>query len=460
MYLPTRTVSIEAPVEVAADPGPAPPPADASAAAAPAPAVHRGWRGLDRNVYLLGTTSLITDISAEMVAVVLPIYLTTVFGFTPFQLGAFDGAYTAVAAVVCIAAALVADRRQRHKWVAAAGYALSAVCKLVLVVVAGRWIPTMATIYLDRLGKGIRTAPRDAILSLSSSPGRLAESFGVHRAMDTAGAVIGPFIAAIMLARDPLGFDAIFLTSFFISLLGFGVLVLLVDDRRPTGDGTSTGRAPHDPPSVSRAERPHQHRRRPLTRSLLAELWSDPRYRSLTVASVLLAVVTPGDALVFLAYQRQADLGIAAFPLLVVGASLIFLAAAVPIGRLADRIGRRAVFLAGQAAFVAVFVLLALGATGPVAVSLFLALIGIHLAATDGVLMSMVSATVPRPLRTTGLAVLVTANAGAGLVASLAFGALWSLAGVPPAALVFAVGLSVAVVGSGRVLREPVGAPS
>lgn len=457
MYLPTRTVTIEPPAQVA-DGAP-----EAVATVVPPAEVRRTrglhrWRGLDRNVYLLGTTSLITDIAAEMVAVVLPIYLTTVFGFTPFQLGAFDGAYTAVAAVVCIAAAVVADRRQRHKWVAAAGYAMSAVCKLVLVVVAGRWIPTLATIYLDRLGKGIRTAPRDAILSLSSSPARLAESFGVHRAMDTAGAVIGPFIAAIMLARDPLGFDAIFLTSFFISLLGFGVLVLLVDDPRPSRAGTGAGRVATEPAPVAVAERPH--RRWAPTRSLLAALWSDPRYRSLTVASVLLAVVTPGDALVFLAYQRQADLGIAAFPLLVVGASLVFLATAVPIGRLADRIGRRPVFLAGQAAFAAVFVLLALGATGPVALTLFLVLIGIHLAATDGVLMSMVSATVSRTLRTTGLAALVTANAAAGLVASLAFGALWSLAGVPTAALVFAVGLSVAVVASGRVLRAPVGAPS
>src|SRR5690606_36808952 len=130
--------------------------------------------------------------------------------------------------VVCVGAAVVADRRQRHKRVAALGYGLSSLSKLGLLLTAGWWAPTAAGLYLDRLGKGIRTAPRAAILSLSTTPARLAESFGVHRMLDTVGAVLGPVVAALVLARDPTGFGAVFTIAFLVSVVGVAILVLLV----------------------------------------------------------------------------------------------------------------------------------------------------------------------------------------------------------------------------------------
>ena len=175
---------------------------------------------MQRNVVMLGITSLLTDISSEMVASVLPIYFVLQLGFSPIQFGAFDGIYQGLAAVLCIGAALAADRRQRHKRVAELGYGLSALTRLGLVLASGAWVPLVGFLYLDRLGKGIRTAPRDALISMSSTRARLGASFGVHRALDTTGAVLGPLVGAFLLARNPAGFDVVFMTSFFVAVIG------------------------------------------------------------------------------------------------------------------------------------------------------------------------------------------------------------------------------------------------
>jgi len=140
--------------------------------------VTRGERQVSSNVVFLGLTSMFTDISSEMVTAILPVYLTFQLRFTPLQFGTFDGLYQSLAAVVLVAGALVADSRKRHKEVAGLGYALSAGCKLGLLASGGAWLPTVTSLYVDRTGKGMRTAPRDALISLSSAPARLARSFG------------------------------------------------------------------------------------------------------------------------------------------------------------------------------------------------------------------------------------------------------------------------------------------
>jgi MFS family permease len=434
MYLPTRTVTLERPAAPAGETAPSP-------SAGPRTPRRRSWRGLNRNVYLLGLTSLVTDISSEMVTVVLPIYLLAVYGFGPAQIGAFDGIYTGLAAVVCVAAAMSADRRQRHKRVATVGYAVSSLSKLGLLLAAGRWVPTAGALYVDRLGKGIRTAPRDAILSLSTRRTRLAEAFGVHRTLDTVGAILGPVVAALVLARDPNGFGAVFAISFLVSVIGVGILVLLVDDRRV------------QPTRVSDRHRPASDRW-----SALTELRTDPTFRTLCTVSAVLALATPGDAIIFLAIQQSSGLGAAAFPLLFVAASVVFVVTAVPVGRLADRIGRARVLLAGELALVAALAVLAVGPVAPTGVALFVALIGLHLAATDGVLMSLVSAHVAAAARTTGLAVVVTIVALATVVSSAAFGLVWARAGTSVAATTFAFGLVVAVgISAWRLRRLSIG---
>ena len=134
---------------------------------------------VSRTVVLLGLVSLLTDISAEMVSTILPLYLVYTLGFTPLQYGVVDGVYQGASALVRLVSGFTADRTRRHKEVATVGYGLSAVCKLGLVVAGGAFSAIGALVLLDRTGKGIRTAPRDAMISLSSSPGHARH--GVRR---------------------------------------------------------------------------------------------------------------------------------------------------------------------------------------------------------------------------------------------------------------------------------------
>jgi hypothetical protein len=199
-----------------------------------------------RTVLLLGLTSFFTDISSEMVATVLPLYLVFGLGFSPLAFGVVDGLYQGAATLVRLAGGLGADRWRRHKEVAVAGYGLSAIAKLGLLLAGGVWGAIAAAILVDRTGKGIRTAPRDALISLSVSPAALGTAFGVHRALDTAGAMLGPLLAFVLLSLAPGAYDAVFVVSFCMALVGLGVVTLFVDGHTgsslPTGPAASTSR--------------------------------------------------------------------------------------------------------------------------------------------------------------------------------------------------------------------------
>lgn len=394
-------------------------------------------RLVSRTVVLLGVTSLLTDISAEMVATVLPLYLVYVAGLTPLQFGLIDGFYRGAAALVGLVSGFTADRRRRHKEIASVGYGLSAACKLALVGVGGAVGAIGAIVMLDRVGKGIRTAPRDALISLSSSRAGLGAAFGVHRAMDTVGAMLGPLIAFGLLALVPLAFESVFLVSFCFALAGLGVIVLLVPGRAAPAASAPT-------PSL-----------RGATRLLVI-----PRFGGLVVAAVLLGVTTISDAFLYLAIQRHLDLPASTFPLLFVGASLSFMLLAVPLGRLADRIGRGRVFLAGYALLLPVYASLLLPPVGLLVLVLGLGLVGASYAATDGVLAALGSAVLPDEVRASGLAVLTTATNLARFAASLAFGALWTFVGLQTAVLTCGIALTVAIAASGFVMLRLGGAPA
>ena len=296
----------------------------------------RAQPAVSRTVVLLGLTSLLTDISSEMVLTVLPLYLVAVGGFSPLAFGVVDGIYNGATAIVRLASGFVGDRWRRHKEVASIGYGISAVCKLLLLTVGTAVSAIGAVVLLDRVGKGIRTAPRDAMISLSTPKRELGTAFGVHRAMDTTGAMIGPLLAFALLAIAPLAFDSIFLVSFCIAVVGFAILVLFVNGRERVPGAA----APDTAPSLRRA----------------ASLLQVPSYRALLVAGAMLSCATASDAFIFLALQEQLDLGNSLFPLLFVGSAGTFMVLAVPMGRLADRVGRARVLFGGYGLLLAVYV--------------------------------------------------------------------------------------------------------
>ena len=174
---------------------------------------------------------MLTDVSSEMVNSVVPLFLTFQLGFSRFQFGLFNGVYQLLAATTALIGGALADRHRRYKEVAGIGYGISAATRVGLVVAQNAWVPATGMLYADRAAKGLRTAPRDALISQSALPGRLGEAFGVHRAMDTAGALAGPLLAFALLSAVPGGYGIIFRASFWIALSGLAVLVLLVRNR-------------------------------------------------------------------------------------------------------------------------------------------------------------------------------------------------------------------------------------
>ena len=181
-----------------------------------------------------------------------------------------------------------------------------------------------------------------------------------------------------------------------------------------------------------------------------------PRYRALLIAGGALSLATASDAFVFLALQEKLDLGTSLFPLLFVGSAGTYMALAVPMGRLADRIGRGRVFLAGYGLLLAVYLLLLAPMAGWLTLALVLGLLGSYYAATDGVLMALGSAVVPDEVRGSGLALLGTTTSIARLIASVAFGAAWMVWGIDIAFAVFGVALvAAAVLAAVALVRSP-----
>ncbi|MFK4222326.1 MFS transporter [Streptomyces sp. NPDC019890] len=387
-------------------------------------------------VLALGAVSLVTDVSSEMVTAIMPLYLVTGLGLSPLGFGFLDGIYNGAGALVRLLGGHLGDQgRNRHKAVAAAGYGLSALCKpLLLLVHTGPLIG--AVLAVDRTGKGLRTAPRDAMISLATEPAQRGRAFGVHRAMDTTGALLGPLVAFALLRLAVDGYDAVFAVSGCIAALGVLILLLFVPGHRRTVPGAA-------PPSG------HERGWRAALGLLrLSGL------RRLTGCAVLLGLTTVSDSFLYLLIQRRLGLPGHLLPLLPLGTAAAFLVLAVPLGAAADRIGRRRLFPMGHLLLLVGYGLLLVplsdGWTGVLPV---LVLHGAFYAATDGVLAAAAADTLPPAQRGTGLALVGTGQALARFAGSLVFGALWSAWGTGIALATATGALAVCTAAAMVVLR-------
>jgi MFS family permease len=379
-------------------------------------------------VYALGVTSLLTDVASEMVTAVLPLYFMVVLQLSPMQMGLLDALNQGVTAIARLAGGWCADRWQRHKLVAASGYGLSAFCKLGWLAAGSSWPALSAVMAADRVGKGMRTAPRDAMISLASDPQHRGFAFGVHRAFDSVGALLGPLAAFAILALLPQAYDVIFVTSFFVALAGLAALLLLV--RTPKGASGSEQARPRFAQALG--------------------LLREPRLRRVLWPAAALGLCTIADPFFHLQLQRSAALPVAWFPLLFLGAALGYLSLAAPAGRLADRIGRGKVYLLGHGLLLAAYLALLAAPAHKAWCVAALLLLGAYYACTDGVLMAAVSAWLPDTLRASGLAIVTTTVGLARLAGSLMFGALWSSHGMTVAVMAFAVMMALVLLATAR----------
>ncbi|MFC4532678.1 MFS transporter [Sphaerisporangium dianthi] len=439
-------------------------PARAAASEGPPPdaAVRPGRTAMavPATVLALGTVSLITDVSSEMVAAVLPLYLVAGLGLSPLGFGLLDGVYNGVSGLVRLFGGHLADRGGRHKSVALAGYGLSALCKPLLLF--AHTLPAIgAVLALDRAGKGLRTAPRDALISLATLPRNRGRAFGVHRAMDTGGALLGPPAAFLVLGVAAEGYDAVFTVSFCVAALGVLVLLLFVPARaaapgpaaagagpsapgaRPAAGGSDAGEAgegdatdamgamggaanatedSRDPAGTPAGEAGGAP---PVTVRSAVALLARPEVRRLAICAALLGLTTVSDAFVYLMLRHRLGIAEQWFPLLPLGTAFAFLVLAVPLGLLADRAGRRRMFLAGHLALLGAYGLLLAAPAGAAVAFAVLGLHGMFYAATDGVLAAAAAGAVPASLRASGLALIGTGQALARFCCSIAVGAAW-----------------------------------
>jgi hypothetical protein len=256
----------------------------------------------------------------------------------------------------------------------------------------------------------------------------LGTAFGLHRTLDTAGAIAGPLVAFALLIAIPDGFDMLFLVSFAFAALGVAILVLFVHDR----PAVSTL------PAIS-------------ARAALGIAFTEP-LRPIALVAGLLALATVADGFVYLALQQRARFDIVLVPLLPVGTAVAYFALALPAGAMSDRLGRSVVFLSGYGLLLLVDLLLVVGALGELAVAICVLSLGAFYAATDGVLAAIASAVLPASERATGLAALSTISALARAASALAVGALWAALGMPAAVAVAGLGVCLALAVGAKML--------
>ena len=374
------------------------------------------------NVVALGLVSLVTDISSEMVTAVWPLYLVMGLGLSPLQFGALEGVSGGLTALLRLFGSHFADRWRQLKMMAVFGYALSAVSKLGYLGAGASTTSLTVVLTADRAGKGLRTAPRDALISLSSSPEALGRAFGVHRAMDTVGAFLGPLAAMGVLWASVNSYDAVFVTSFCVAAVGVLLMVSLVRDHgAPPSNGES--------------------------RSLggtLGLLRLGP-FRRVAVWATLLGLVTLGDSFVYLLLQRRWSVDPVWFPLLPLGSAAVYLLLAIPLGHLADRVGRWSVFLGGHLALLGALLALLGPSDRIVFAAGALVLHGAFYAATDGVLMAAAGAVLPACGRASGMSLIQIGQATARMLSSVVFGWLWTRWDLRGAVVVMVAALAIVV---------------
>jgi MFS family permease len=392
-------------------------------------------RPVGRTVLVLGFVSLLTDISSESVSAILPLYLAVVVGLSPAAYGVVEGLYQGVSALVRIGAGWVSDRTGRPKWVALSGYAASAVSRVLLPLVSGLGAIS-AVITADRVGKGIRTAPRDAMIAADADPEHLGRAFGLHRSLDAVGAFLGPVLAFVVLWLIPGGYRSVMVLSLAFAVLGVALLALFV----PANAGAVTRPAPEPAPRADRVR------------------WREvptPELLRVTAVAGVLGLLTVGDGFVYLVLLDSGGFAAHWFPVLYVATSASYLLLALPLGRLADRFGRARVLVLGHLALAAAYVCATLLADRSVIAGTLatVLLLGLFYAATDGVLSAVAGQAVSERVRASGIALAQTAVALARLVAAVGFGVLWLVVGPTAALLGVAAALVVVVPPALRVLR-------
>jgi len=372
-------------------------------------------RGITRNVVVLGLVSLLTDVSSELLIYVVPLFLANVLAATPTVIGIVEGIAESVAAFVKLGSGALSDRISRRTVLVGTGYGTSVVAK-ALYIVAAAWPLVLVARVGDRIGKGIRTAPRDALIADSTAPDARGRAFGLHRAMDTTGAVIGVALAALIVgiaqgdaaALDGETFRLLALAALVPGVLAVAIVVGGVRDVAPAPDIVAPAAAP---PDVALRG----------LRRFPAAFWV------FVAASGLFTLGNSSDA--FVALRSQA-LGVSVRDLLliVIAFNIVDAVVAWPVGALSDRIGRRRLIAGAWSLYAVTYAGFAL-AGGSVAVLPLWLLYGAYYGVNEAVGRALVADLARPELRATAYGIVNAVTGLAILPASIVAGLLWDRVG-------------------------------
>ena len=359
-------------------------------------------------MWLLGWVSFFTDTATEMIYPLLPLFLTRTLGSSVMSLGVIEGVAEAANSALKIFSGWLTDRSGQPKKLVLTGYALSSAVRPLIGLVTS-WPQVLGLRFTDRLGKGIRSSPRDAMLAQFAPDKTRGRVYGFHRAMDHAGAVIGPLIATAYLYFYPEAYRALFTWTIVP-----GIVVLLLILRLPNATTAVRGSRLEDRGPVEPAPRPSA----PPPSTLPSRF-----YLAMSVI-FLFALGNASDAFILL---RLTDLGVAPvwIPLLWSALHVVKMTASVVGGALSDHFGRRALIIAGYIWYAAIYAAFAWTASLPLLIAVFLAY-GLYFGFTEGVEKAWVADMAPASARGTAFGIYNAALGIGGLAASLIFGAIWT----------------------------------
>lgn len=379
------------------------------------------WREIPGGVWALGFVSLLMDISSEMVHALLPLYLVTVLGTSMLTVGVIEGIAEATTSIVKIFSGALSDWLGKRKLLAVLGYGLAAFTKPVFpMATTVSWIVTAR--FIDRVGKGIRGAPRDALVADLSPADVRGAAFGLRQSLDTVGAAIGPLLAIAFMALTASNFAAAFWIAVIPAFMSFALIVFFVHE--PERSMAKPVRSPLAPTELQRLG--------------LA-------YWIVVALATVFALARFSEAFLLLRAQ-SVGLSVVLVPIVLLVMNVVYALAAWPSGVLSDKLGRYGVLITGFLVLVLADLTLAFG-FNILAITIGAALWGLHMGMTQGLLASLVADTAPADLRGTAFGMFNLVSGVATLLASIVAGALWDVAGPTATFVAGAIFASIALIG-------------
>jgi len=386
-----------------------------------------GLRAIPGSIWALGFVSMFADISSEMIHSLLPVFLVSVLGASTLAVGLIEGIAESTALITKVFSGTLSDYLGRRKLLTSIGYGLAAFTKPLFPLASSvAWVVTAR--FIDRIGKGIRGAPRDALVSDIAPPHLRGACYGLRQSLDTVGAFAGPLMATILMALTLNSFRTVFWIAVVPAFLALALMIFV-----------------KEPETVRSADKPRSPIRGADFRQLGTAYWW------LVLIAAVLTLARFSEAFLVLRAQNI-GLPVSLVPLVMVVMNVVYAVSAYPAGHLSDKIDRRLVLAAGLVVLIGSDVVLAL-ATGVWQVIAGVALWGLHMGLTQGMLAALVADTTPSYLRGTAFGVFNLASGIAMLIASFLAGWLWDQYG-PQATFYAGAGFTTAAL-IGLMIRRP-----